>query len=270
MTSVTTYPPHGTHVYINNRFRDPLSQPAYKFRCPQFAQPNNDQGSYLCVVKQVMTENFIYTVCENQNDILCWVNDGQEYIYTVPQENYTVDSLITLLNTVLSPYNVVLSYDSDLRKISVTKTGVNVFKLISPDQIQETQAVSFTKRGNRFLRMLGLYEEASQGNVLSGVFTANNPVHLNRTSALFINIYNQINVMHSDIRNPQSIVAVPLDVGYGEKVIYTPATPPTFQIQPNALESLGIYVTDEWGEEVQVPDNTGLLIHLVLYQISTS
>lgn len=216
-----------------------------------------------------MTENFIYTITEGQNDILCWSDNGTEYIYEVPQDNYNVDTLVTLLNTVLSPYNVTLAYDLDLRKLVITKTGVNTFFFIDPASIRTVTVGDLVKRGNRFLYMLGLYQNARTGTELSGTTYGEDPVNLNRTGVLFINIYNNISVLHSDVRNPQSITSVPVDVGYGEKIVYLPPSPPTFVLQPNMLESLGIYVTDEWGEEVKVPENTGLMIHLVLYQIKS-
>jgi len=267
MSTVVSYPPHGVHVYINNRFRDPPSQPPFKFRCPQFAQPNNDQGYYLAAVKKVVTENLIYTVTQGQNDILCWNNDGTEFIYEVPEGNYTIDSLLTLLNTVLVPYNVNMVYDGDTRKIAATKTGVNVFFLEDPSSIRTFARSNLVQRCTRFLNNLGFYNEALAAQFFTGTVIATDPVNLNRTGVLFVNVYNNINVMHSDPQNPQTIISVPVDVGYGEKIVYAPATPPTFVMQPNALESLSIYVTDEWGQEVQVPDNTGLMIHLVLYQI---
>lgn len=268
---VTAYPPHGIHVYINNRFRDPGNQPAYKFRCPQFAQPNKDEGQFLAAVKKVVTENFIYTITTGQNDLLCWEYGGLEYIYKVPQENYTVDSLITLLNSFFTPtFNVTWAYDQDLRKLYLTQSAGLVFRFLEPYSIRTLNEGNLKKRTDRFLRMLGLYSNAIRGDVLNiGVSNyADDPINLNRTGVLYINTFTNLGVLHSDVQNPQTLVSVPVDVGYGEKIVYVPASPATFLIKPNDLESLNIYVTDEWGEEVQAPSNTGLMIHLVLYPIS--
>jgi hypothetical protein len=77
-----------------------------------------------------------------------------------------------------------------------------------------------------------------------------------------------MNVISCAIANPQTLAEVPLEVDYGQVVFYEPIQERVFQMNPQELQNINISVTDEYGNQVSVPNNTPLRISMTL--IATS
>lgn len=273
MQTVTSVPPHGTHVYINNRFRDVNAVSAYSFKVPQFGYVDSNVRSYLAVVKSVVTQNFIQTITASQNDAVQWRINGILYENVFSPGYYSINSLINSLNTAIQSVNVgfVFAYDTISHRMSLTVPATFSFAFVRPSVFSTTYVYDrkdFKSRHDRFLNMIGFFENGV--NTVQGLTTVvgSDPVNISCTNWMDINIDFNINVMHTNPNNPQTITSVPVDVDYGQTIVFEPPTPRTFIIPPSSLEYVYIYVTDEWGNAVVVPENTPLQIHLLLIPLS--
>lgn len=267
--SVIAIPPHGTHVYINNRFRDPSSPGAYSFRVPQFSNINPNVRSYLAVVKSVVTKNNINTITAGQNDAIQYKINGLLYEVILGQGVYTIDSLLAALNVAIQAVNpgFVWSYDTIARRVSLVVPAATTFSFVRPvlgsaSYISDRQ--DWSSKHDRFLNMIGMIKNATSTYTGATTIVAQDPADISGTNWMDVNFDFNLNVMHSNPNNPQTFTSVPVDVPFGQTIVFEPPTPRTFVISPAILEYVYIFVTDEWGKPVVVPDNTPLQIHLLL------
>ena len=268
---VIALPPHGIHLHINNRFRN-NNEDAWNFTVPN-TSIQLDSGFYLMQIKQVVTENFINTIQPGLNDVFAVVVNGQAYELLLPASYYDIESMVQGLNTFLATINVnlMLIYDYNTRKLSVSIPAATTFSFYSPLlKISYQYRNDYPSKYDRLLSMLGFIEQMNLTFSGASVLIANNPVNLKYTTSIRIVTNQHINVVGTDSENQQVLVTIPIVVGYGEVIDYEPVQPRTFAMSSYALDSFRISVIDDYNNKISVPEYTGLSISLTLLQAATS
>jgi hypothetical protein len=90
------------------------------------------------------------------------------------------------------------------------------------------------------------------------------PMNLKPTKVVDLNVSFNLNVLHSDPKNWQTMAQIPITASFGDTQVYIPSQPPTFPVHAFDLQNMEITLTDEFGAFIEIPDNCSLLIHLVL------
>jgi len=273
MSQVVALPPYGYQCYVNNRFRQDPNEPALQFRIPQFAQLASESRTFLLSVKQVIFQNFIPNIRTGVNDTLkVTATTGgvsTSYTFTLTQGNYNIGSMITALNTAFqASINVgfVWSYNTDLFRMKLTVPSGYSIVFISPPMNQSayiTGRHDFSNATDRLLETLGLYTD-SDTTITTGTYTFSDPFNFLNPQFMMVNLNANINVMSSDPANRQTLVCVPLGTSYGSVVDYEVQTPNTCLIQAGEMDILTLYCTDQWGQLINVPQNTSFMIHFLL------
>lgn len=262
----SSLPPHGTHVYINNRFRtNYLEDNAYNFDGPQFSSLITDDGYFLAQVKSVYTENYVNTVEQGINDVFVVLINGVISTTIIEPGVYTINSLLDVMDTIDASMN--WTYNIDERRVTLAIDNTKVITFVDPDSMINLGFTAKTQKAyKRFLFMLGWVPVAqSNGDYTNTVVEGPNPVNLNTTGVFNINVYDSLEILTNDSNGAQTLIQVPNLAPFGGKIFYEPPNPPTVRIEPSGLQTWSFYVTDEWGERVKVPGNTPLIIHMVLF-----
>lgn len=123
----------------------------------------------------------------------------------VEQKNYTINSLVSYLNTNVGN-GFTFSYDESLYKITITNS--QEFKLFSAT--------------NNILKVIGFSDELHEST--SFTITSNQVINLLGVQMIYIEIvnlsYNSYSVRNSTSRNKNSIVAIPISAIQGDTQIY--------------------------------------------------
>ena len=256
--------PHGIHVHVNNRFRA-ATEDAYNFRIPPMAFGVSGVGSYLLQLKQVITQHFIPNVQEGISDTFTVKYNGATTSFTIASGNYVIDDLVSAINTGLATLNAALqlTYDYNFQRLVLAVPAGVTFSWISSSAstIQDHTLGSGT---DRFLNMIGFLPQKNV--VYTGLVsvTGANAVNLVPTAFLNICVNQNMQVVNSDLQNPQTIASIPVEAAYGGLIIYEPQQPRTFMINSQVMESMAISVTDEYGNQIKVPPSTGLFLSWTL------
>lgn len=271
MSSFVALPPHGTHVHLNNRWRN-KSDSAYQFRLPPLAFGITGIGSYLLQVKSIITQNFVPNVQRDVSDQFAVTVNGTTTIIVLEEADYPIDDLVDALNTALAPIDPALqfTYDYLLKKLSLTIPAGLTFSFAMFNQQSQQDTYYYTNPYDRFIAMLGFSWE--RGKQYTGPYTlqASEPVNLIATSMLNIYVLQNLNVVNTMNTNPQTLATVPVQEPYGSVIGYEPVQPRTFVMNPQVIEYLEVAVCDEYGRSVKVPSNVGLHISFTLIPNSST
>jgi hypothetical protein len=256
---------HGIHVHVNNRFRA-STEAAYNFRIPPMAFGISGVSSYLLQLKQVITQNFIPNVQQGVSDTFQVKYNGTTSSFTLAEGNYAIDDLVSAINTGLATLNAALqlTYDYSFQRLTIAVPAGTTFSWVSTSTNSTLQSFTLRQGTDRFLNMIGFIQQKNFVYTGAVNVTASQPVNLVPTSFLNIQVNQNMQVTNSDTANPQTIASVPLDVNYGDVIIYEPQQPRTFMINAQVMESMQITVTDEYGIQIKVPETTGLFLSWTL------
>jgi hypothetical protein len=262
----TNLPPHGIHVIVNNQYRSE-TESAYSFRFPPSVSFPANVGSYLMQLKKVTTHHFVPNIRRGLNDILSVEVDGVVTDLVIGEDNYNIDSLVTLINTFLASLKVGLAfvYDYDFYKLTLSVPAATTFKFVSPQRLLNTQfRADYQSPYDFLLAMLG-YEDVANVLYAGATFIeASRAVNLIPASALYIYVNQDLQVISSDPANPQVIATVALDVPYGSIITYEPQQPRTYQVTPQNILNMLFQVIDNYGNPINVPKNVGLQMEFTL------
>lgn len=264
MSAVVTLPPHGTHVHINNRYRDP-NDSCCCFRVPPLAFGLTlGVASYLMAIKQVSTQNFVRNVQTNISDRVMVNVNGTDTLIILESGHYNIDVLVSALNDALFPLNATLqlAYDYDLKKLTLNVPNGVTFRWQSYSTNDR-----FDYQNNpidRTLAMLGFDRQKNITYVGPTTVTASWEVNLIPTQNLHVCFQQNMGVVNSDGDNRQIIASIPCTGEFGSIIAYEPIQPMTFQLNPLVLETLDISVFDDYGNRVEIPDSIGLHINFTL------
>lgn len=272
MQQTVSVPASGTFVFINNRDRININESAFDFSVPNLDFSSNDIRTYNCVVKQAIVRNLIPNVQLGKSDAFAVeINGVAVNELQVLPGNYNALVLASTLQTYLRTFDVGFSvgYDTDLLKLYITVPAGKTLKIKRPQVFTnywEQQKLTYPSKYDRFLELCGLVDNA---DILyqPGVFYGINPVLLGGTAFVDINIRAGLDVMHTCGMNMDTIVRVPMDVPYGEEKHYEPGLSACFGLDMNYLRNLRITVVDEWGQMMDVPDNTLVSLSLLMIPI---
>lgn len=269
-TRVTALPAHGIHFHINNRFRN-NNEAAWSFNIPQVAIPI-ESGFYLMQIKQVVTENFIRTIQPGLNDVFAVQFNGLVYETLLPSRMYTIDSMVSALNTFLATIDAALqlTYDYDFRVLSIDIPAASTFAFVSPQlNISYQFRNDYPSRYDRLLSMLGFLEQANTSYTGPNVIEAVNEVNLKYTTSIRIVANQHCNVVGTDNENQQVLISIPIDVPFGDVINYEPMQPRTFALSSSIFDSLRLTVVDDYNNALNVPEYVGLTMSLTLLQAAT-
>ncbi len=277
MSTVTTLPSVGQHVYIESRFREPNASPS-DFRVPTFNQTLQNDVSCIVRVRKVIFDNFIPTITAGVNDRVSYIVNGTTYVVILAEGFYDVDRILLAFNTSFTANfgaTLIMSYDSTTYKMGIiipvgcTFTWVRVI-----DPLRTTQnRWDLQVPQDRLLSMLGFLPQTSVPYVGSAspnpTLIAQFPLNLKPTKYVDMSISTQLSVLHSSPFNPQTMINVPITTNYGETEVYIPGEPPSFLMRSSDLEYLNFRFTDEYGALISLPANTSTLIHMVIFRQNT-
>lgn len=266
LSTVVTLPPHGIHVYINNRFRE-YNAPSTRFRVPTFNGTGRD-GSFLVQVRKVIIDNYVPNITDQCNTVTFSIN-GVLYTIVLQTGNYSVDRLVAAFNTEFTARfgtSLVMVFDSATYSLVMNVPAGCVFiwvkTMVSGLTTQARWDLQVPQ--DRLLSMMGFLPQAGI-SYTNTTLVATYPLNLKPTKAIDINVSFNLKVLHSDPKNWQTMVQVPILVNYGETQVYMPNAPPTFPVEAFNLENMLITMTDEFGQLLSLPDNASMLMHLVLF-----
>lgn len=273
MNQTVSVPASGTFIFINNRDRQNIDEPAFDFTVPNLDFNSNDVRTYNCVVKQVIVRNMIPNVQSGVSDSFAVEVLGVQAELLILPGQYNILTLADTVQTFLTTnfgggWTVV--YDSDLFKILITVPVGQTLKILRPQVFNnywEQNKLTYPSKYDRFLEILGLVDNA---NIVytSGAHYGANPVQVNGTAYVDVNIRAGLDVMHSCGMQMDTIVRVPMDVPFGEEKHYEPGLSACFGIDANYLRNLRITLVDEWGNKMpDVPDNTLVSVSLLMIPI---
>ncbi len=255
MSQVVALPPHGDHVHVSNRFRNP-NEPAFQFRVPSMSLGMSGVGSYLMQIKSVVMDHMMPNIQTGKNDVLSVTVNGVTTLIVLPSYEYNIDSLVTALNTALGGLaaGLLLTYDYDFKFLTLTVPAATTFRFNSPMvQGVDNERATLDSKYDRLLNMMGFYQKRNI-NYTGIVDVIGELVSLKGTTCYKICVNQSMGVVTGDPFNPQILCDVPVTVPYGETIGYEPIQPRTFTLNPNVMEYLAIDVRDDYGDRVKVPD----------------
>ena len=263
---MSNLPPHGIHLIVNNQFRSE-TETAYSFRFPPSVAFPPSIGSYLMQLKKITSQHFVSNIRANVNDVFSVRVDGTVTTLAIPEANYNIDSLVLLLNTFLTSVKagLVLVYDYDFYKLTLTVPASTVFTFVSPQQLLNTQfRADYQSRYDFFLAMLGFEDVANKAYTGSTFIAATRTVNLIPCTAIHVYVNQDLQVISSDPVNPQFIATLALDVPFGSILSYEPVQPRTYSVTPQTILNMLFGVCDNFGNVVSVPKNVGLEMEFTL------
>ena len=107
-------------------------------------------------------------------------------------------------------------------------------------------------------------------SVFVGPFTyvGGDPVQLGGTAFLDINITGNVEALNTAPRQMQTIGRVFISGNYGDTICHQAAMPIPFPLECCSLQSMSIYITDEWNNNVSaIPDSCLFAMRLTLIPI---
>lgn len=273
MNQVIAVPASGTFVFINNRDRINVDEPAFDFTVPNLDFSSNEIRTYQCVVKQVMIRNYIPNVQTGVSDSIIFTVNGVDNELVVASGYYNALTLASTIDAFLKLINAgfACGYNSDTFRIFITVPAGVTLVLKRPQVFTnyfDQEKLSFPSKYDRFLEMLGMFQNAKyRRSYTNQTFVGDDPVMLGGTGFVDVNIRAGLDVMHSCGRQLDTVVRVPLDVQFGEDKHYEPGNSACFSIDINYLRNLRVTLTDEWGNKMTVPNSTLFSMSLLMIPI---
>lgn len=201
------------------------------------------QNASSLVVKQVTFTNVMYNINSDNNSFVYKIGAALQTPITVPVGQYTsVAAFIAAFDTAAAALGMATTFDSLTSKLSFTTTTAIEWLDIDDNPLAE---------------VLGILKDGGSGSDVSS-FAATGIVSLEGERNLYINSLElaQSNLMKSDEKVQNTLVCVPIDVGYGKIQHYVTnhasiddVDSPS-SIQGNNIQSVSIIVRDSNGNVV--------------------
>lgn len=275
---VTTLPPSGLQLHINNKFlplniTDPLNFPV-----PQLINFTGGQHTterqLRIFVHNVLFRNFIPTIRSRVNDQFYYNLNGVDYIDTFASGVYNINTLINSLTTALTAKGLgafVLSYNTDQYLLTITPPIGCTMTITSISQASSYYNSKEYPPAYRFLELVGLVPNQGLSYTNANPCVGLNAVNLLSCDFMKINLDNQdVQVVNTNPRNPQTICTIPIaGAPYGSLIQYEPNLPVTLSISPAMVENLSIRCTDEHGTDLKgLPQMATLEIHMMIIPLN--
>lgn len=267
---------HPFYIRASNRDRTFVStdtNSGARFRFPSIPVQNtsNPSAQYICAVKKIEIQNWIYTIQAGINDRIRYSYNGTDYEEVFAEGNYTIDTLVSALNTAFQVRNAsfLFSYDDTLtNKLSLfVPSGVTLIlkRPLFSSNIQVQNTLKLPSPYDRFYEILGWLDLKSDSRVITGptTFLGGQPVNLYGTHYLDLNVNAFLGNLTTAAEQNSIMVRIPVDNTFGDMILFEPQIPPEFRLHFNHIMSLEVFITDEWNVPVTLPPNA-----LVMFELS--
>lgn len=263
-------------LYISNK--DRVQGLSYDFLLSDVAAIYGGSSTFRAKVVQVEFENFATTIIQNQNEIFQYTltNDILTYNITI---QFPVGVLpITGTNSILStiqtqqdaqsaPGLLTWSYDTDTRKIRLTTATANYYITMNKP-INPVYPFQQGSSQLRHVESLGLDNFAvplsSTKGPIGTISIGGGQVDIS-TSAIMdiaVNLPNQ--TLSTSNLNRMIIARVPVNVTYGDIVVFQPLHPLEFMIDTHQMNNLRITLFNQWNQYYVLPESANFSLVLQL------
>lgn len=275
-SSQISIPAAGLQFWVNNRNRTNIHEPAFRFQFPSFNMNSCASQQYYAIIDQVILRNFIPTIQAGVNDRISYKYNGNTYTAIFAQANYDVYDLLQVLETEFKARDpgFAMAYDSTQMKLSLTipetATSFSILRPILPVTAGVNQdQYTFPSPYDRFLEMCGWFNKQGDQH-FTGPFTyvGADPVQLGGTAFLDINVTVEANAINTSKRQMQTIGRVYVNGNYGDTICHQASMPIPFPIDCCVIQSMRIYITDEWNNDVtDIPGSTLFAMRMTLISV---